>query len=180
MLYAWVNSLNLLSLNSSEPACARDAKDKVPHTQNPFTIMMAMQRQQKSLPHKYEVKKPNRKLDLKNDILGCLEINELGWTADAVTDQGCNFINTLADVLWAIDGHDKTLQDRGCGIPEMFKHLQGYNKPEITKHRKRVYNALLRLADNLRKYANYLDEQLAATETSQARKIPRTDVDEWQ
>lgn len=52
----------------TEHTCERNAEViKVPHTINPFTVMMAMQRQQKSLPHRFEVKKPNRKLDLKND-----------------------------------------------------------------------------------------------------------------
>ena len=39
---------------------------------------------------------------------------------------------------------------------------------------------MLGLADNLRKYASYLDEQVVITQTSHARKMARTDVDEWQ
>ena len=91
---------------------------------------------------KHEVKKPNRKLDLKNDILSWLGSNKLGWTADEADEQGHNFVNTLADVLWAIDGHEKTLQDRGCGVPDMMNHLKGYNKLELTKHKKQGHNNL--------------------------------------
>ena len=126
----------------TEPACEIDAQGKVPQIINPFTVMMAMQRQQKSLPQKYEVKKPNRKLDLKNDILSWLGSNELGWTAEEADEQGRNFVNTLADVLWAIDCHEKTLRDRGCGVPEMMNHLKGYNKPQLTKQRKREHDNL--------------------------------------
>ena len=39
---------------------------------------------------------------------------------------------------------------------------------------------MLRLADNLTKYASYLDELVVITQTSHARKMARTDVDEWQ
>ena len=83
----------------TEPACEIDAQGKVPQIINPLTAMMAMQHQQKSLSQKYEVKKPNCKLDLKNDILSWLGSNELGWTADEADKQGRNFVNTLADVL---------------------------------------------------------------------------------
>ena len=43
-----------------------------------------------------------------------------------------------------------------------------------------MHNAFLRLADNLRKYASYLDEQVVITQTPHARKMACTDVDEWQ
>ena len=98
--------------------------------------------------------------------------------------------DTLAEVLWYVDGNFQTLHDRGCGIPEMFSPFQGYNKPELRKKRRRdegnlkaselaayssslftlasssypitqqwhaVYEAVLRFADNLRKYVTYLE-----------------------
>ena len=43
-----------------------------------------------------------------------------------------------------------------------------------------MHNALLRLADNLRKYASYLDEQVVITQTSHARKMACTNVNKWQ
>ena len=114
--------------------------------------------------------------------------------------------------MWGIDGHEDTLAARACGVPPMFQHFKGYNRPETTKHRKRghnnltyqdligyseclfqlcecrylqrdawkgVYNSLLRLADNLRKYSTYLDQHVALSQEAQARKTARTDVDEW-
>lgn len=126
----------------TEQNCEINAEDEVPDTINPFTISMATQRQQKSLPQRFEVKKPNRKLDFKNDLLSWLQEDELGWTADAAADQGGNFVNCMADVLWYIDGHEGTLQDRGCEVPSMFKHFKGYNKPGLTKHRKRKHSNL--------------------------------------
>ena len=36
---------------------------------NPFSLMMASQRSRKNLPKQYPVLKPNRKIDLKSDIL---------------------------------------------------------------------------------------------------------------
>ena len=35
-----------------------------------------------------------------------------------------------------IDGNHRTLADRGCQVPTMFEHFQGYNKPELRKKRK--------------------------------------------
>ena len=56
-----------------------EAPQSVQHSVvNPFNLMMAAQRNRKNLPGKqYPVLKPNRKIDLKNDILKWLERNEL-------------------------------------------------------------------------------------------------------
>ncbi len=45
-----------------------------------FQMMMATQRNNKHLPAAYPELKPNRKIQLKNDILKWLEKNELGWS----------------------------------------------------------------------------------------------------
>ena len=45
---------------------------------------------------------------------------------------------------------------------------------------KGVHNGLLRLADNLRKYASYLDQHLSACQSVHSRKQGRTDVDHWE
>ena len=44
---------------------------------------------------------------------------------------------------------------------------------------KAVYESILRLADNLRKYGTYLQSQNISSQTAQARKVLRADVDEW-
>ena len=180
---------------------------------NIFTLMMATQRNNKNLPPAFPENKPNRKIQLKNDILKWLERNELGWSTDACEQQGNKFINTLTETLWNLDGHAETLKSRGRGIPGMFEGFTGYNVPDKSKHRKRshtnleyqkivelsqgmfqicgssylkrgewkaVYESILRLADNLRKYGTYLQSQNISSQTAQARKVLRADVDEWE
>lgn len=102
---------------------------------NPFHLMMASQRSSRHLPPLYE--EHTKKTALKNDILKWLEKNELGWSPDECKSQGEAFLVALGDTLWELNGHAKTLEDRGCPIPTMFEHFQGYNKPEKSKHRKR-------------------------------------------
>lgn len=156
--------------------------------------------------------KPNRRIQLKNDLLKWCQRNELGWAPDAL-DQGKQFLHILSDVLWELDGHRDTLHNRGCGIPDIFDELVNYNQPEKAKHRKRkhdnlekqkldelsqllfdvcgktymkkdawksVREALLRLADNLRKYSLYLEKEIGATNTLHSRKTARSNVDEWE
>ena len=72
--------------------------------------MMATQRNNKNLPPAFPENKPNRKIQLKNDILKWLERNEL---------------NTLTETLWNLDGHAETLKSWGCGIPGMFEGFTG-------------------------------------------------------
>ena len=48
-------------------------------------------------------------------------------------------MNTLVESMWYIDGNHKTLSDRGNRIPAMFEALEGYNKPESRKKRKRSH-----------------------------------------
>ena len=87
---------------------------------------MATQRNTKNLPPAFPENKPNRKIQLKNDILKWLERNELGWSTDACEQQGNKFINTLTETLWNLDGHAETLKSRGCGIPGVcLKDLLG-------------------------------------------------------
>lgn len=112
------------------------------NTVNIFTLMMATQRNNKNLPPAFPENKPNRKIQLKNDILKWLETNELGWSTGACEQQGNKFINTLTETLWSLDGHAETLKSRGCGIPGMFEGFTGYNVPDKSKHRKRSHTNL--------------------------------------
>ena len=81
--------------------------------------MMATQRNNKNFPPSFPENKPNRKIQLKNDILKWLERNEFGWSADACEQQGTS-VKTLTETLWNLDGHAETLKSRGCGIPGMY------------------------------------------------------------
>ena len=181
-------------------------------TQNAFELLMASSRQTASLPTKWEIKTPNKKLEMKNDLKDFLEKNKLGWDPAHVQQCGTTFINTVVEALWYIDGNHKTLSDRGYPVPTMFEAFTGYNRPEARKKRKRtranltesdleiqssslyslaggsymkhqnwrsVREAILRLAESLRQYSNYLKKQrevVAGTEAKQS--CIRTDVDE--
>ena len=52
-------------------------------------------------------------------------------------ESGRSYVNTVCSALWDIDGHRGTLGLRGCNVPEMFRKFNGYNTPELSKHRKR-------------------------------------------
>lgn len=179
---------------------------------NPFTVMMAAQRQSRFLPPPFPEVKANKKIKLKNDILEWCKKNELGWSSDSIMSEGKSFVCNLADAMWELDGHRQKLMERGCTVPSMFDQFVNYNKPEQSRHRKRAHSnlsklkveelsqtlfdtsgkaymskpnwksvreAVLRLADNLRKYVKYLEERLEATNEGHARKTARTDVDLW-
>jgi len=45
-------------------------------------------------------------------------------------------VKTLVDVLWYLDGHHNTLIKQSCPIPSHFANFVGFNKPELSKHRK--------------------------------------------
>ena len=73
--------------------------DKKQHVLNLLSIMMNAQRSLRNLPSEYPVLKPNKKLDLKNDILKLLARNELGWQTDTCAEQGIKFVDNLSNVL---------------------------------------------------------------------------------
>lgn len=78
----------------------------------------------------------SKKMAMKKDFIKWLERKKLGWSVDRI-QLGAGFVDTMADILWYLDGHHDTLQSRACPIPADLKEFQGYNKPELTKHRRR-------------------------------------------
>ena len=94
---------------------------------NAFTILMSASKTKYSVPAKYDITQPNAKLKLKNDMIDWLSENKLGWENAYTETIGRTFVNSLAEVLWYVDGNFQTLHDRGCGIPGMFSPFQGYN-----------------------------------------------------
>jgi hypothetical protein len=79
----------------------------------------------------------NKKAGMKKDVILMLEEKELGWSHWSVSSGGENFVNVLTECLWYIDGHYSAFKDRCMEIPSDFQHLQGYNKPEASKHRRK-------------------------------------------
>lgn len=79
----------------------------------------------------------SKKMALKRDVIQWLTKKKVGWSSDIVTTVGLGFVNTLTNSLWYVDGHHHTIESRACQFPVEFKEFQGYNKPEVTKHRRR-------------------------------------------
>ena len=80
--------------------------------------------------------KPTRKGNSKNKIHDLLSSSCLGWSSDTVSTFGPQFINTLGEWMWYIDGHHHTLKERGCSQPVALNHLAGFNCPETHKHKR--------------------------------------------
>ena len=79
----------------------------------------------------------SKKMALKRDIIKWLEVKKVGWSTDCVT-LGARFVDVITDTLWYIDGHHDTIRSRACSVPADFNNFQGYNRPELTKHRRRL------------------------------------------
>ncbi len=112
------------------------------------TVLMQSSRSCHALPQMWQVLLPNRKRDLKNDIIDFLERNKLGWSPTHAQHCGKLFVNMLAEVLWNIDGNHQTLHDRGHDVPALFRVFKGYNVPENHK-KKKVYPGRLKAAELL-------------------------------
>ena len=48
-----------------------------------------------------------------------------------------NMVRILTDTLWFLDGHQVAFRERSCDIPVVFDQLANFNRPELSKHRKR-------------------------------------------
>ena len=79
---------------------------------------------------------------MKNDILDMLKKYKVGWTAVNAPSLGTQFINTVAECLWLLDGNHHTLESRGYAIPKIFQVFSDYNKPETHKHKRRHAESL--------------------------------------
>ena len=79
-----------------------------------------------------------RKDKLYNAVVENLKNRGLQWRSDEVESSGVNFVKSLTEVLWYIDGHHATFSSRGYQIPSCFADFQGFNIPEVSKHRKRA------------------------------------------
>ena len=104
-------------------------------SRNAFAIMMRSQHSacQPSLPN--PLVERTRKDKLFNDILQLVAKQGLKFSPGQL-EAGKSFLSTVTSVLWYIDQHQSSLASRGCNVPELFKSFQGYNCPELSKHRK--------------------------------------------
>ena len=81
------------------------------------------------------IKERNRKDSLYNELIMFCSTKNLQWQEPE--KYGKPFLIDLCNTLWYIDGHHHVLKSRSCPIPSMFSQFVGFNKPELSKHRKR-------------------------------------------
>ena len=122
--------------------CIPDTRGDQPPVVNAFSVLMQSShlRSQPGLPQK--VPERNKKEKLYNDILMMLEEENVAFPGDEVESSGHAFLRVVVDSLWCLDGHHDALRKQGCPIPELFSHFNGYNMPEVSKHRKRTISNL--------------------------------------
>ncbi len=67
-----------------------------------------------SLPSEIKTRK-------RNDFLHFMEERKLMWPEREVSNVGEVFVQSFVDVLWYIDGHHNTFNERSCKIPLYLK-----------------------------------------------------------
>ena len=153
-------------------------------------------------------KKPGRGNNdkLKNDMIDFLIKNKLGWDPVHANSVGSTFVNSVCDCLWYIDGNFQSLS---CGVPDCFRgynkpelHKKRKRDESIlestelfalsnslytlasmsymkTQQWKSMYEAILHLANNLHKYATYLDKQNEKMHEHHEKHSCINQVNEW-
>uniref|UniRef100_A0A1X7SEY3 Uncharacterized protein n=1 Tax=Amphimedon queenslandica TaxID=400682 RepID=A0A1X7SEY3_AMPQE len=109
------------------------------------------------------LKEKTRKDRLYNEIVKFLANNNVGWCDP---EFGKPFICDLCNVLWYVDGHHEVLASRSCPIPSLFKSFVGFNKPELSKHRKRSISNMSK--DKLVEYSTILQNYVVSSWIQQA------------
>ena len=120
--------------------CSQEEEDTSAATGNEakscaFAMLMNSASSSCHLPKQWDG--ANKKAEMKNAVLKFLLENKLGWDQSSVESCGINFVGTLVDCLWYVDGNQETLAARSCPVPPMFQQFAGFNCPELRKKRKR-------------------------------------------
>ena len=77
-----------------------------------------------------------------NNFLEILKEENLLFSGAEINTSGKNFVKTMVECLWYVDGHHETLKKQSASIPKRFTRFNGYNLPQLTKHRKRQSSSL--------------------------------------
>ena len=96
----------------------------------------------------------NKKDKLHNALLQALSDEGLGWIDPL--KYGKVVITDVCKLLWLIDGHHNVFSSRSCHIPLFFSKFVGYNRPELSKHRRRSISNMNR--DKLLEHAATLQD----------------------
>lgn len=109
---------------------------------NAFDLMIQAQKDKAlpTLPQRIPAR--TKKDDLYNAIIDLLEQMDLTLTSMEASGGGKQLVRALCNTLWYIDGRHETFSDRSFNIPDVFSQFQGYNRPELSKHRKRDHSNL--------------------------------------
>lgn len=114
--------------------CARDEIEQSPASQstpkNGFEVMMEAQRNisySNQLPARLTPR--SKKDQLFNDTVTFFEKKG----CDGGNSHGKNFISMLQEILWYIDGHQKTKERHSCTIASEWQSFNGYNFLEKSK-----------------------------------------------
>ena len=100
------------------------------------------------------IKPKNRKDVMRNDVIGHLSELGLKWSGNDASSAGEALVRSLTNCLWYIDGQHEVLSRRSDDIPECFQWYSGYNRPELSKHRKRTLEKMSSVS--LRTYSDTL------------------------
>lgn len=126
--------------NLLESAGTSTGSPNIVNQANAFSVLMNASKRADHLPPSFAGQ--TNKIKMKNDILGMLKKNNVGWTAINAPSIGTQFVNTVAECLWLLDGNHHTLASRGYAIPKIFEVFSDYNKPETHKHKRRHAESL--------------------------------------
>lgn len=115
----------------------REVENPVDPPRNAFDVLMhaSVSLSYPAVPSRISAR--NRKDDLYNAVIDLFEQKNLVVPHSDANLSGKCLVKALCNVLWYIDGQHETLSARSCHIPEVFSPFQNYNKPELSKHRKR-------------------------------------------
>ena len=83
-----------------------------------------------------------KKDKLYNDFLKLLKEENALFPGIEFNSSGNNFVKTVVECLWHVDGHHEKLMKQSAPIPDYFMRFTGYNLPQLLKHRKRQNNNL--------------------------------------
>ncbi len=95
-----------------------------------------MERSKQCFPSMVEEPRTNKQ-KLWNDIIQFLSENSCKWKNAEVSSCGSGLVHALTNALWYIDGQHDVFRKQGCPIPTPLSVFVNYNRPDLSKHRKR-------------------------------------------
>ena len=85
----------------------------------------------------------NGKEKLRNHILSFLSEKNCKWNSNSEVEKVAEgFLHSLSNIFLYIDGHHDCLKRQAFPVPCIFAQFSGYNRPELSKHRKREFTNL--------------------------------------